>query len=261
MATSSILSIKRISSRKIICFLVMLSFTILFSSCNITAKKETVSDLAYTKTGSANLVYVKEDDQYLPFVVVTDDYSGDTLLIRKDVLAEQRRVNDCVSYYKDSEMDRFLNNEYLKRLSEIEPYIVSSDIVITADCALGLSGTETETISRKIFLLSCSELGLDNLPNAGIEGKPLKYFRNVENRKASLNGNTSCWWLRTPNTYYLSCTYVIGANNKIGSTNSYDENGVRPAFCVSGDTRIELKSGIIENNQAYVFSTEKSMLK
>ena len=41
----------------------------------------------------------------------------------------------------------------------------------------------------------------------------------------------SSWWLRTPNTYYLSCTYVIGANNKIGTTNAYDKNGVRPAFC------------------------------
>ena len=87
-----------------------------------------------------------------------------------------------------------------------------------------------------------------------IEGETLKFFCNEENRKAYLNGETTSWWLRTPHTYYLSCTYVIGDNNKIGSTNSYDSNGVRPAFCVSRNVKIELKSGIIKNEQVYVFS-------
>ena len=42
-----------------------------------------------------------------------------------------------------------------------------------------------------------------------------------------------------PNTYYTSCVYVIGANNKIGFSNAYDKNGVRPAFCVPGDCKME----------------------
>ena len=62
--------------------------------------------------------------------------------------------------------------------------------------------------------------------------------------------------MRTPNTYYLSCSYVIGDNNKLGFTNSYDQNGIRPAVCVEGDTKIELKSGIVADQMVYVFSFE-----
>ena len=107
----------------------------------------------YTRTNSTNLIYIKEENQYVPYMVLSDNYYGNTLLVRRDVIDEQRRLNDYSSYYKDSEMDRFLNDEYLKRLPEIEPYIVSSNIVITRDDALGLSKTETETISRRFFLL------------------------------------------------------------------------------------------------------------
>ena len=240
---------------KFLKLLVLCSFLLLVCSCGVQNKMRTVTDLAYSRTDSINVIYIKEENQYVPFLVLSDNYYGNTLLIRRDVIGEQRRLNDYSSYYKDSEMDRFLNDEYLKRLPEIEPYIVSSNIEITKDDALGLSKTDTETISRKIFLLSCSELGIDDSPNMAIEGETLQFFCNEENRKAYLNGETSSWWLRTPHTYYLSCTYVIGDNNKIGSTNSYDSNGVRPAFCVSKNVKIELKNGIIDNEQVYVFST------
>lgn len=240
---------------KFIGLLVLFLLVLLTCSCGIANDKETISDLAYTRVNFTNLVYIKEEDQYVPFVVLSDNYCGNTLLVRRDVISEHRRLNDYSSYYKDSEMDRFLNNEYLMRLPEIEPYIASSNIVITRDDALGLSKTDTETISRKVFLLSCSELGIDDSPNMAIEGETLNFFCNEENRKVYLDGENSSWWLRTPNTYYLSCTYVIGDNNKIGSTNSYDNNGVRPAFCISGNVKIELKRGIIENEQVYVLST------
>ena len=116
-------------------------------------------------------------------------------------------------------------------MSEISKDIVTSKIEITKDDALGKSEIDTEIINRKIFLLSCSEVGIQDSINMPKEGKMLKYFKKSENRKVYIDGKDSSWWLRTPNTYYLSCTYVIGANNKIGTTNAYDKNGVRPAFC------------------------------
>ena len=63
-------------------------------------------------------------------------------------------------------------------------------------------------------------------------------YKNGSLYKESKNQKSS-WWLRTPNTYYTSCVYVIGANNKIGFSNAYDKNGVRPAFCVPGDCKME----------------------
>lgn len=67
----------------------------------------------------------------------------------------------------------------------------------------------------------------------------LRFFEKEEQRIVLKENQKSSWWLRTPNTYYTSCVYVIGANNKIGFSNAYDKNGVRPAFCVPGDCKME----------------------
>ena len=104
---------------------------------------------------------------------------------------------------------------------------------------MGVSGTGTKSIKRKIFLLAYSEVMEDHNINAASEGTFLRFFEKEEQRIVLKENQKSSWWLRTPNTYYTSCVYVIGANNKIGFSNAYDKNGVRPAFCVPGDCKME----------------------
>ena len=94
-------------------------------------------------------------------------------------------------------------------------------------------------LKRKIFLLAYSEVMEDQNINAASEGTFLRFFEKEEQRIVLKENQKSSWWLRTPNTYYTSCVYVIGANNKIGFSNAYDKNGVRPAFCVPGDCKME----------------------
>ena len=62
-------------------------------------------------------------------------------------------------------------------MSEISKDIVTSKIEITKDDALGKSEIDTEIINRKIFLLSCSEVGIQDSINMPKEGKMLKYFK------------------------------------------------------------------------------------
>lgn len=90
-----------------------------------------------------------------------------------------------------------------------------------------------------------------------LEGRPLDYFKNENNRIAYCNGNSADWWLRSPNTYYLSCTYYISSSGKICSTNASDLNGIRPAFSVSNQMKIKLCENIDDNDKVYVFSIEK----
>lgn len=225
-------------------------------SCSQGEKMESISDLAFDRSGNANLVYILEDDKYIPFLVLTDDYNGNTLLLRKEILDENRRISDYSAYYANSTVDLYLNGEYLESLTEISQYLTSSNVEITCEDSLGVSGLDTELIDKCVFLLSCNEVGIDNSVNIAPEGETLEFFRNEENRKAYVNEKLSSWWLRTPNTYYLSCTYVIGDNNKIGYTNAYDANGIRPAFCVRNDSPIVLKTGIVDNQSVYVFSYE-----
>lgn len=228
---------------------------LLLPSCFGKKPVRVISDLAYGKRSSAEpVVYIPEGDQYVPFLVLTDDYGGNTLLLRRDVLAGPRRINEYRSFYEDSEMDAYLNSEYLPALSEIGALIQPSELTITDGSAIGFSGDETKTIERSLFLLSCEEVRLGQSVNAGREGEALEYFTPAENRVAYSDGAPSSWWLRTPNTYYLSCTYVVGSNNKLGSTNAFDENRVRPAFCVLSSSKIERSAEIVPEQTVYIFS-------
>ena len=230
---------------------------ILFCSCGENTRMKTISELAYNRTGAIDCVYILENDDYVPFLILTEDYGGNTLLVRHDVLDEPRAISDYSSYYGSSEIDSYLNDEYIDCLPDISRQIVISNIEITNEDALGKSEISTETIDRKIFLLSCNEVGIKDSVNIAEEGDELEYFKNPEQRVVYMNGEAYSWWLRTPNTYFLSCTYVLGDNNKIGYTNSYDINGIRPAFCVDGDTPIELTSEIKNGESVYVFSLKK----
>lgn len=237
---------------------ILVASLLVFSICACDKEKsvKTISDIAYDNNKTNYIVYVEEDGQYVPFIVLTDNYGGKTLLLRKDVMKTPRRMNDYSSYYEDCEMDEYLNEEYIGLLGEFTECVEEVDLEITDKSAIGTCGKETKTIKRKIFLLSGKEIDMNDDACIGDEGKALSYFVNPENRIAYYDGKTSGWWLRSPDTYWVSCTMVIGPNNSIGSTNSYDLNRYRPAFCVSGDLQIVEKDGIVEGQSVYVFESE-----
>ena len=96
-------------------------------------RKDTISSIAYNnfKGKDDYRVYVKEDGKYVPFLVIANEYvPGSTLLLRESILSELRRVNEYNSYYKDSEIDRFLNGEYYSTLKEIHHLIKNTPIEI-----------------------------------------------------------------------------------------------------------------------------------
>lgn len=223
-------------------------------SCIHTKENVMISDLAYSKLlNKEHLVYVREGEVYEPYLVLTKDYNGNTLLLRKNLLDKTRRINDYSSFYENSEIDFFLNSDFYDLLTDVKPIIKNSNVEITDDNSIGYSGDESTTISRKIFLLSCTEIDVDNSVNQAVEGVSLDYFSNEDNRIAYCKDNAMNWWLRTPNSYYVSCSYSVGNNGKIGSGNSSDCNGIRPAFCVDNSEIVALRDDIIQGKSVYVF--------
>lgn len=224
-------------------------------SCSNMKQATTVKELSYDyNKKSNNLIYVLENDSYIPFIVLTNNYNGQTLLLRYNILNEQMRISDYYSSYEGCEIDEFLNSTYMNRLSSIKDSIVESSILITDEASLGLSGSTTKSISRHVFLLSLNEIDAKGLSN---EGTAIEYFKDENNRLAYSDDNVLIsWWLRTPDTWGSSITYTMGENNKIGSTNSSDPNGVRPAFCVSPSLAIEASDDIIPDEIVYIFSKE-----
>ncbi len=222
-----------------------------FSACSEKKDISTLSDLAYNKQNKSNHeIYLLENDVYVPYLVITDDYKGNTLLLRRNVLDEPLRINEYYSYYENSEIDVFLNSIFLNQFNEIADVIKSVDISIISDDSIGISGDEKITINRKIFLLSIGELNIDSVEQ---EGDSIAFFNEVKNRISyTENGSCVSWWLRTPDTWRVSCTYTIGSNNMLGSANSSDLNYVRPAFCLDSKLPVTISDEIVTGGSCYI---------
>lgn len=110
-----------------------------------------------------------------------------------------------------------------------------------------VDGAGYEDISRKVFLLSTTEVGLDNV-NSIAEGAVLTYFTfrsratpatqqafdNTINIYMSQLGEPDTWWLRTP--YYTGSSRfkLVRANGEVGDTEANTgSTGVRPALNLS----------------------------
>lgn len=231
---------------KKISFSIFLLFLFPLFSCSFRAESQTIAKI----TANTNVVYVLENDHYVPFLIADSDYKGNVLLLRKNLLPQSRAMNSYIAYYPESEIDLFLTEEYLPQLSNVN--IVPIEIEVTSEEALGLCGTEILTIQRQVFLLSLSEIGITS-STAAQEGSVIDLFRNEDHYVALNNNNApASWSLRTPNTYYRSCFYGVGPDGKIGSGNAFDKNGIRPAFCVSPTQKLEQRSDILPGEAVYV---------
>lgn len=213
------------------------------------AQPVTIGDLANPDSESANCVYVRENGKYVPFLVITNNYEdGYTLLLRKEILEEEHRMNDYSSFYQGSEIDTFLNRDYFNELGEIRKKIKNVSLAIVDRDSIGSSGSGTINIKRHVFLLSARELcyGVEN------EGRELEYFNTPDHRIAEYHGEPASWLLRTPSTFYLSAVCGIAQDGQLSSANTYDKFGIRPAFCVDSAEKIIEKEGIANGKKVYV---------
>lgn len=222
-----------------------------------TKTPEVVADLAYDEGETAfPILYLAEEGVYQPYIVMTNDYNGSTLLLRQYLLPDSRRFNEYLAYYESSEIDKYLNRDFFNCLSEdVQELVISSDIEILDDTCLGIVQTDVTMITRKIFLLSFCELGYDENGHVGREGNGLAYFSNVSNRVAYMEtGELGSWWLRSADSNYSSCVYAVGPGGEVGSTNAFAENGIRPAFCISGQLPVESFFLEEDNRNVYILA-------
>lgn len=226
------------------------------------ADPKVLKDIAYDVDASYGYtVYIEEDEEYIPYLVLTSDYSGHCLLLRKYLLDDPRIFNkkdQIPSYYECSDIDLFLNDEFKNKFSdEIKKKIIKSDIAITDKASLGSSECGNIHIDRHVFLLSANEIGVDLYGAMLNEGYPLEYFESVDSRIAYYsNGVPGYWWLRTPDTMYSYVVYCVWDDGSVGYSgiNNHEggyKYGVRPALCFAIDTPIE-RHDDINNNVIYV---------
>ena len=227
--------------------------------------KDTISEIAYNVNKKEDcLVYIEEDNTFEAYLVLTSDYGGNTLLLRKNLLEDTMPFNknerhmwashEYGGYYEDSTIDNFLNTEFLNILSSpVKEAMVSSDIIITDKSSLGTTGSEETMINRKVFLLSLKELNILRSYTCVPEGNVLRYFADDINRRAAYlpNGDGCPYWTRTPETWETYTVFTIGGRGTgVGSADI--NSGVRPAFCLDGSTPIIQRTDIIREQTVYV---------
>ena len=118
---------------------------------------------------------------------------------------------------------------------------------------MGICGLYTEQVKKKIFLLSCTEIGCEESTIACVEGIPLEYFVDDENRLIAYKQHeASSWWLRTSYTWYDCSAFGISPDGTVGGGGVYYENGVRPAFCLIPTTVI--REDYLNGEKVYVIS-------
>ncbi len=223
-------------------------------------KEQTLKDIAFDVNKKAGYtVYIEENSTFVPYLVLTSNYNGQALLLRKELLNEAHTFNDdsygYSGYYKDSSIDKFLNSDFLSTLDpQIQNSIVSSEITITSKSSLGVTGTDTESIVRKVFLLSYTELGFSLYGAINKEGKPLKYFDDTNNRIAFSDKEASSWWLRSSETWGSNTACGIGPEGSCGYGSVDAENGVRPAFCLKNTQLIEKSEKVLTGQIVYVIA-------
>lgn len=243
----------------------------------------TLERLAYDQSVRKYAVYIKENGEYVPYLVLESDYDGNVLLLRENVLPEAMQYRPAEhedgrsggfaaewtwyeygSYYEESSIDEFLNTDFPEVFSpDVQTAIVDTTIEVTDMDSYTEEhrADATHMIERKVFLLSAVELGITSGVDHNItrEGKALKYFENTKHpvKKAyAADGKVWNYWTRTPYIWKTYTVTIIGTEYEVNYAVTDLKYGVRPAFCMAKDTAVHKESGIIEKKSVYVLDLE-----
>lgn len=210
-----------------------------------------ICDIAYDVTGLEDcIVHIEENGAFVPYLVISSNYMGNTLLLRQYLLNDPMPFNKNEThmwssyqyggYYENSSIDDYLNTGFIDMLSQsVKGRIIDCNIVITDKSSLGVTGNTTKTILRKVFILSLRELNGAESSASASEGNTIKFFADDNNRRVAnlVNGEKSAYWTRTPETWETYNVFTIG-DGGTGSGSADIESGVRPAFCLPRNTAI-----------------------
>lgn len=228
----------------------------------VTIKEDikTLKDLSYNISNhKVGKVYLLENNEYVPYLVISDDYDGDCLLLRENIRTETlpyfgknfKTDKDFMeAYYGNSFIDYYLNNKFLGDLSDnVANNIINKkiDVFNSSKFNTKINGIDRKTltsIDRKVFLLSAAELGKKDSEER--EGLPISFFTNkafseigrCSMREASDEKGYSCTWsLRTINPLNDLTTSMVGGNidvdgsfKKFGQVVKDDQPGVGGSF-------------------------------
>ena len=219
-----------------------------------------LGDIIYTNKEQDATFYLQENDAYVPYIAIADDYRGGVLVLRKYLLDTPLYFNNTKAhgskggYYPGSNIDHYLSDSFFQQLSHsIQDAILQTHVEVATLRSVSTGGgiNSTENISRKVFLLSATEMNIRSWM-ACKEGSGLRYFMDYQNYIAcSSNGTPDAYWLRSSYLWDDIQAWSIGADGEYGGSSVSLPLCVRPAFCLDGETLLKFSSELIQGKTVY----------
>ena len=194
-----------------------------------------------------SIIKINESGSPVEFYVAKHDYeaglngAGRTLVVRKDCF-DKRAWNSNKNTYSSSAIDTWLNGDYKNLLST---KLIQSVGITSFQSTVGDGSATVQTLSRSVFLLSASELGL-TAAWASVEGTALGVANTL--KIARYNNTAVNQWLRTPynnNATYAGYASSSGAINNAGCSDATIAYS-RPCFTLPSTIKIDENGQVIE---------------
>lgn len=231
-----------------IIMLILLIFIIL-SKENI--MPNTIGSIAYNVNKKNNYIYIKENNTYIKYLVLTNNYNEtkNTLLIREKIIGNSDYITDyngsiyktkiyngtkeMENYckYEETSADIFLQKEFPNNFDEEFLELVNITNINIPDI-------NNYILDRKFFLLSLQELGFQDPGDESSYGS-IKYFKDNGCIATNDYNIELSWWTRSVNQ--AQGTHIsIGANgNEDSSIGDNAKCGIRPAFTLPNHAKIK----------------------
>lgn len=194
-----------------------------------------------------SIVKIKENGTPVNFIVLQHGYpasgNGRTLLLR-EALYNTRTFDSSNNDYASSDIDAWLNGTYLNL---IDADIRSQITAVNIKSSTGNGTYNVRDLSRKVFLLSYTEVGFSGSSYAKTEGSPLSYFNSASRRIAYLNGSATFWWLRSPRANFTSHAWYVRTDGGSSFNLVTDSYGSRPAFTLPSSLSVSDDGSVVVN--------------
>ena len=192
-----------------------------------------LSTIAASDETTEQIIMLPEQGVPVKFLLLKHNYenSGRSLVLRKDLYDERAWNSSNNNAYASSAIDTWLNNTYLMCLDES---IRNQIIEVAFPYTIGYGNSTVSTLSRKVLLLSATEIGHSG-SYVNVEGTALLYFNSDSKRIAYLNGTATYWWTRSPYNGELGRVKAVAQNGVLHEPNASYPDSSRPAFTLPAD--------------------------
>ena len=225
----------------------------------IMPKMEPATYISSLAVGSS--VWCKVNSTRTEFLVVNQgnpdtslyDASCDgTWLLMKNVHSSRQWNTSNINTYQNSAINTWLNSDFLEMLdTDVKAVIKQVKIPYCLGNGLGTVLSGSSGMLCKGFLLSGIEVGINYL-YLPVDGAKLSYFESgtgtsANNKRVAKldSGEVYSWWLRSALTNTTNTVWDINGSGNGTQDNVMNGKGVRPAFILPFDTKIDKDNNIV----------------